>query len=385
MRNKQVLAIVGLLCATLVPGMRAQVSVTASSPTASVPTSRQIPFEFEVTRLPLGSTQTITVQVWDSPAGGNLVFSEVHPGVKVGLLGEIEFLIGALTPGGIPADAFPSGTSRYLDVIDVTRRSVCLAGRKPLYAMPFALSAGAQGPAGPAGPQGPQGSSGVNGMTGPQGPAGPVGPIGPTGAQGLPGPPGSVGPIGPQGLLGPAGPKGDQGIMGLQGPQGPSGVSGLANFSCPTGQNVTGFDATAKPVCTAGTTGGGDTGPPDADHDGIPDSIDPCPLVPNVSYNGGSYCPASIYDVNKGIAAPGATIELVSVLVTSVTGSQITVIVKSTDPTFQGPDFSSLNINLGALTAPPLGSRITAVGVVIAGPSFAPAAILQVTGSGETP
>src|SRR5882724_6838316 len=71
------------------------------------PTSREIPFEFEVTHLPLGSTQTITVQVWDAATGGNLIFSEVHPNVKVGFFGEINFVLGALTTGGIPVADFP--------------------------------------------------------------------------------------------------------------------------------------------------------------------------------------------------------------------------------------------------------------------------------------
>jgi Kelch motif len=160
-------------------------SAQAAPATVAVPTSREIPFVFEVTRLPLGSTQTITVQVWDSVTGGTLIFSEVRPGTKVGLLGEIDFLLGSLTAGGVPVSAFPSGASRYVDVIDVTKRSVLLAGRRPLYADPFALAPGPQGPAGPVGPPGPQGPSGVNGLSGGPGPVGPQGPAGPQGLAGL--------------------------------------------------------------------------------------------------------------------------------------------------------------------------------------------------------
>src|SRR5438045_7986980 len=60
---------------------RAQTAIALTSQTQTsvqAPTSREIPFEFPVTCLPLGSMQTVTVQVWDAPSAGNLVFSEVH-------------------------------------------------------------------------------------------------------------------------------------------------------------------------------------------------------------------------------------------------------------------------------------------------------------------
>jgi N-acetylneuraminic acid mutarotase len=252
---------------------QAQSNATTASP-APPPTSRQIPFEFETTRLPFGSTQTVTVQVWDALTGGTLMFAEVRPGTKVGLLGEINFLLGSLTAGGIPAAAFPSGASRYVDVLNVSSQSVLYNGRKALYADPFALSPGPQGIQGPAGPQGPQGPTGANGLSGspgPQGPQGPAGPLGPTGATGSTGPvgppginnrgpwdgtatykandavtdggsywlalaannasqpsaantnwqllaaQGAPGAAGPQGSAGPQGPKGDQGLVGLPG------------------------------------------------------------------------------------------------------------------------------------------------------------------------
>lgn len=91
---------------------------------APAPTSREIPFDFVLSHLPLGSMQTITVQVRDAVAGGNLIFSEVHPNVKVGLLGELDFVLGSLTSGGIPVSDFPSSASRCLDVLDVTHRII---------------------------------------------------------------------------------------------------------------------------------------------------------------------------------------------------------------------------------------------------------------------
>ncbi len=121
---------------TLFLAVPASLLAQASMPTPP-PTSREIPFEFEVTRLPFGSTQTITVEVWDAQTGGNLVFSEVHPNVKVGFLGELDLLLGSQTNGGIPTSVFPSEASRYLDVVDVSNRPVLIDGRKPFYATAF--------------------------------------------------------------------------------------------------------------------------------------------------------------------------------------------------------------------------------------------------------
>ncbi len=160
---------------------------------AQAPTSREIPFNLVFTHLPFGSTQTVTLQVWDAPMGGNLVFSEVHPNVSVGFLGEIDFILGSLTTGGIPTSTFPSNASRYLDVLDFTNRSVLFKGRMPLYASAFALTPGPAGAQGVAGPQGPQGPSGANGLSGP---AGPQGISGPMGIPGIIGPAGPIGPIG---------------------------------------------------------------------------------------------------------------------------------------------------------------------------------------------
>src|SRR5215467_1275355 len=69
----------------------------AQAPAAS--TSQEVLFKFDSTHLPYGSTQTITAQVWDAATGGNLIFSEVHPNVKIGTGGELDFLLGSLTQG----------------------------------------------------------------------------------------------------------------------------------------------------------------------------------------------------------------------------------------------------------------------------------------------
>jgi N-acetylneuraminic acid mutarotase len=289
MRKQIAVVLAGLACWMMPLSVRAQseaaAQVQSNATPASLgppPTSRQIPFEFETTRLPFGSTQTITVQVWDALTGGTLIFAEVRPGTKVGLLGEINFLLGSLTTGGIPAAAFPSGASRYVDVLNVSSQSVLYDGRKPLYADPFALSPGPQGIQGPAGPQGPQGPSGANGLSGSQGPQGPQGPAGPLGPTGATGPTGPVGPPGINNrgpwdgtatykandavtdsgsywlalaannasqpsaaninwqLLAAQGAPGTTGAPGQPGAQGPQGMQGPMGFVGPTGPMPTG-------------------------------------------------------------------------------------------------------------------------------------------------
>jgi len=274
---------------------------------AQGPTSREIPFDFVFSRLPFGSTQKITVEVWDASAGGNLIFSEVHPTVKVGLLGEIDFVLGSLTPGGIPVSDFPSGASRYLDVVDVKNASVLSNGRVPLYATSFALTPGPPGPQGPAGPQGPQGPSGANGLSGGPGPQGLQGAQGSQGAPGLvnrgawngttaynandavtdagsywlaiytntnsepsatntnwqqvaaagapgaAGPAGLQGPVGPQGQTGATGAQGAIGLTGATGTTGPQGQSGATGAQGAPG--ATGAQGPIGPQGLAGPQG----------------------------------------------------------------------------------------------------------------------------------
>jgi hypothetical protein len=131
-------------------------------------TSRVIPFSNVGTTLPPGTTQDVTVQLWDAATGGTMLFSEAQPGLAVDENGNIRFVFGSLTPGpppGLNPANFPSGSSRFLDVVDNTGTSV-LAARIALNATPFALSPGPQGPPGPAGSQGPPGPPGpVNSVT----------------------------------------------------------------------------------------------------------------------------------------------------------------------------------------------------------------------------
>src|ERR1700735_661728 len=73
--------------------------------------------------------------------------------------------------------------------------------------------------------------------------------IGPQGPQGQKGDTGDTGPAGP---AGPAGPKGDTGATG---PQGVPGNLALAGKSCPSGEVVTGFNASGDIICTPVSVG----------------------------------------------------------------------------------------------------------------------------------
>jgi hypothetical protein len=255
-----------------------------------------------------------------------------------------------------------------------------LTGNGPELDIILSSGAGSQGPAGPIGPVGPQGAPGATGPAGAPGSQGPTGSTGPVGPQGIPGVAGPTGALGPQGTQGPAGPTGAHGPMGIpgidgaQGPVGPSGTSAYANFSCPSGQSITGFNSVSQPVCTAGTGGGGGGGGGimDSDGDGIPDAIDPCPMVVNVNYLGVSYCPSSLYDVLKGSVNVGGVVALTNMSVTAVDGTHLTVAILPGDPRYvDDPNFGSAQtMELGALPAPTVGSIVNLYGAVV--PGFTP-------------
>jgi hypothetical protein len=236
----------------------------------------------------------------------------------------------------------------------------------------FVMNSGS-GTQGPVGPAGPQGIPGPQGIAGPQGMTGATGAIGPQGMTGPAGPKGDAGAVGPQG---PVGPTGLTGPIGFQGIPGPSGTSGFANFSCPSGQSITGFNSVSQPTCTAGSGGGGGGGQPDSDGDGIPDLLDQCPQVPNVTYNGGSYCPESVYHVGEGLVMSGGIVLLGNVAVTGVNGAMMTVAILPGDAGYLGESYSTLTMDLGVLPPPGIGNRINVYGVVLPGPAFAPSAIV---------
>ena len=71
-------------------------------------TSRVIPFQVATT-FPGGTTQDVTVQLWDVPVGGTApLFFEPQSQLPVGDDGSISFLLGSQTPGGLDPSEFPS-------------------------------------------------------------------------------------------------------------------------------------------------------------------------------------------------------------------------------------------------------------------------------------
>jgi collagen triple helix repeat protein len=152
-------------------------------------------------------------------------------------------VVGAVLAGGAAFAAIPDSNGVIngcyqknvgnLRVIDPGAGDTCRPSEIPI----SWSQTGPQGPAGPAGPQGPKGDTGAVGPAGPAGPAGPQGPKGDTGATGA---------------TGPQGPKGDTGATG---PQGIAGNLALAGKSCPSGQVMTGFDASGNPTCTSVSVG----------------------------------------------------------------------------------------------------------------------------------
>jgi hypothetical protein len=156
----------------------------------------------------------------------------------------------------------------------------------------------------------------------------------------------------------------------------------LAGLSCPSGQFVTGFNSSGTPVCgtPTGTGGGGGGTTNDADGDGIADAVDACPNAPNLFFNSGSYCPASLYGVTLGQLPVAANVYLLNLHVDDVSGSAITVSIQPADPGYNGPVGSSLTVQLGALPVPAVNSRVNLIGTVLAGNQLAVASVVVVTG-----
>jgi hypothetical protein len=127
-------------------------------------TSRVIPFDDVGTTLQPLTRHDVTIQLWDSDLGGLLLYSEAHPQIKVDFLRRIDFFFGSGTPNGLDPLDFPSGSSRFVDVVDSNGNTV-LPARLPLRAGAFALSPGPQGPPGPQGVPGPPGVPGPGSVT----------------------------------------------------------------------------------------------------------------------------------------------------------------------------------------------------------------------------
>lgn len=127
---------------------------------AQQPTSRVIPFNNVTTNLdPSTPAQALTIQLWDVPAGGAAPLFVESQTLDVDASRNISFTFGSATVGGLNPDHFPSGASRYLDVVNADGVSV-LAARLPLMATSFALSPGPTGAKGDKGDKGDPGTPG---------------------------------------------------------------------------------------------------------------------------------------------------------------------------------------------------------------------------------
>ncbi len=135
--------------ARLTLGLLVTLVLLKATPVGAQETSRVIPFNGVATVLPPSTVQDVTVQLWNVAGGGNsLLFSEAQPGLAVDSNGNINFVFGSLTPGqpgGLDPNNFPSGSSRFVDVVDGKGNSVLVSGRLALTATPFALSPGQAG------------------------------------------------------------------------------------------------------------------------------------------------------------------------------------------------------------------------------------------------
>lgn len=138
----------------------------------------------------------------------------------------------------------------------------------------------------------------------------------------------------------------------------------------------------------ANTTSCTPVNPNDRDHDGIPNTQDNCPDVPNPQQTdadgdgkgdacdacpsdpnpGTAGCPVSIYQIKSGMVPDGTTVRVVDALVTGKGSNGFFVQVKEGDPGYTGPDYSGMFVftgpNAGTLANATVGLRVTIDGKV---------------------
>ncbi len=111
----------------------------------------------------------------------------------------------------------------------------------------------------------------------------------------------------------------------------------------------------------------------DTDADGLGDACDACPNQADPD----GYCPATIYDIDKGVVPAGSSVSVTNALVSATAGGVAWVMVNPGDPGEEGWEFSGLELDLSKFSvAPPQeGDRITVKGTTAAP---APAPLLEV-------
>ncbi|MGC4113556.1 MAG: thrombospondin type 3 repeat-containing protein [Myxococcales bacterium] len=100
---------------------------------------------------------------------------------------------------------------------------------------------------------------------------------------------------------------------------------------------------------------------PDADTDGKGDACDPCP---NAANPGSLACPASIYDIKKGVVAPGSSAYVTNAIVTAVAPKFFYLQVKNGDSGYQGEDHSGILVYVNAAHPVLRGDRVSVSGMV---------------------
>jgi hypothetical protein len=97
----------------------------------------------------------------------------------------------------------------------------------------------------------------------------------------------------------------------------------------------------------------------DSDADGFGDACDPCPATPDPS----GYCPATIYQINRGEIPGGEKVALINALVIASSPNTIWVAAKESDSGYEGRAYSGLDVDVSSLgAAPAQGDRISVNG-----------------------
>ena len=139
----------------------------------------------------ISTSLAVKFDIYDSPTGGTLEFTETHPSATTNIYGLFTLKIGSVNTASFSTINWAGG-SKYLEVSVDDGSGMISMGRSQMMSVPYALYSAVSGN----GPTGLQGPTGAIGNTGPIGPTG-AGATGPTGAAST--------AVGPTGVTGPTG------------------------------------------------------------------------------------------------------------------------------------------------------------------------------------